>query len=817
MLDQPPIAVYRRLPPYTTAVGAREEREQAKKALWQKIVLIWGALVSPVHLPLNFFSFLLGRGSLFGSLHPFLPAVVAASLSLGLPRSAALSLAAFLGLLSGSGWRASLPALGALLLFLLLRGWAARRDRRPLWLQAPVLVSLAVAAAGSFSTALRGAWSGGEGIFILLEAVVAGALTALLSHLFTLRRDLLLRRGLSRPEAGAILLVLGVAVQGLAGWELFSYPLSDLAVRWLTVCAAWIAGSGAGAAAGVVLGSTSALLSGTSFYSLPVYGFLGVLSGLFNDRGRPGVLGGVALAVALLAYQSADLPQLLHLLKGAALLSLLILATPSWRVKELARLVPGTAERQAQERVQQKRLQERVASRLHDFSRIFEELAGSFGQVSAAVFPERPNASVLLNAIIERACGPCERAKSCWEGSFYSTYRDLLDLLTLAEVGGGASLLDVPPRLRLRCSSPHKVVTATNYLLDVYRINNAWERRLAESREIVSGQLRGVAQMMKELASRAQVELRFRYDLEGRLAMALAAEKIPVEHIAIAERGESRLVVEVLRSRCAEKHDCTTRLGAVLSRVLGRPYSLHSHRCGWSSATGGCTFVFWPSREYEIVTRVASLAGSKGGVCGDNHALIELSEGRVAILLSDGMGTGSRAAWESSTTVSVLKRLLQAGFDCEFAVKTVNSILLLRSPEESFATVDLLVLNLYSGEAEFVKVGAVATYIKRGRQIMTIDCRSLPIGILTSIEAEVTRRLLRPGDLVVMVTDGVLESGLQQHHEGDWVVGALERLETDDPQVVALELLEQAKARVAGNARDDMTVVVTRLDKGKHG
>lgn len=817
MLDQPPIAVYRRLPPYTTAVGSREERERAKKTPWQMVAPIWSALVSPVHLPLNFFSFLLGRGSLFGSLHPFLPAVVAAGLSLGLPRGVALSLVAFFGLLSGAGWRASLPSLGAVLLFLLFRSWAARQKRKAFWLEAPVLIGLAVALAGNCSAVVRGAWSGPEAVFLLIEAVVAGALTALLSHLFTLRRELLLRRGLSRSEAGAILLMLGVAVRGLAGWELFSCPLSELAICWVTVCAAWIAGSGAGAAAGVALGSTSALLAGSSFYSLPVYGFLGVMSGLFNDQGRPGVLGGVVLAAVLLAYQSAGLSQLLNLLKGTALLSFLILVTPSWRIKELARLVPGTAERQAQERIHQKRIQERVASRLHDFSRVFEELAGSFGQVSVAAFSERPNASVLLNAIIERACGTCERAKNCWEGSFYGTYRDFLDLLTLAEVGGGASLLDVPPRLRLRCSSPHKVVTATNYLLDVYRINNAWERRLAESREIVSGQLRGVAQMIKELATRAQVDLRFRYDLEERLAMALAAEKIPVDHVTIAERGENRLVVEILRSRCPERHDCTARLGAVLSRILGRPYTLHSYRCGWSLATGGCTFVFWPSREYEIVTRVASLARAKGGVCGDNHAIIELSEGRVAILLSDGMGTGSRAALESSTAVSVLKHLLQAGFDCEFAVKTVNSILLLRSPEESFATVDLLVLNLYSGEAEFIKVGAVATYIKRGRQITTIDCRSLPIGILTSVEAEVTRRLLRPGDLVVMVTDGILESGLQQPHEGDWVVGALERLESDDPQVVALELLEQAKARAAGNARDDMTVVVTRLDKGKNG
>ena len=82
------------------------------------------------------------------------------------------------------------------------------------------------------------------------------------------------------------------------------------------------------------------------------------------------------------------------------------------------------------------------------------------------------------------------------------------------------------------------------------------------------------------------------------------------------------------------------------------------------------------------------------------------------LALSDGMGSGLRAAKESKTTINLLENFFEAGFNKEIALKTINSILMLRSSDEMFSTIDLTIFDKYSGEAEFIKIGAVSTFIK---------------------------------------------------------------------------------------------------------
>lgn len=57
-------------------------------------------------------------------------------------------------------------------------------------------------------------------------------------------------------------------------------------------------------------------------------------------------------------------------------------------------------------------------------------------------------------------------------------------------------------------------------------------------------------------------------------------------------------------------------------------------------------------------------------------------------------------------------------------MRTINSLLLLRSTEESFVTIDIAVINTYSGEVEFLKIGSAPSFIKRVREVATIKSTS---------------------------------------------------------------------------------------------
>jgi len=154
---------------------------------------------------------------------------------------------------------------------------------------------------------------------------------------------------------------------------------------------------------------------------------------------------------------------------------------------------------------------------------------------------------------------------------------------------------------------------------------------------------------------------------------------------------------------------------------------------------------------------------------------------------------------------------METGFDKAQAVKTVNSILVVRSPGETFATVDLTVIDLFTGTADFMKIGAVPSFIKRGSQVGMVRSASLPIGILNNIEVDCIQKPLANNDVVVMVTDGILDAGREEGDADEWVLDTLQQVITTDPQNIADLILNKAIARNGGAVADDMTVLVAAL------
>lgn len=213
---------------------------------------------------------------------------------------------------------------------------------------------------------------------------------------------------------------------------------------------------------------------------------------------------------------------------------------------------------------------------------------------------------------------------------------------------------------------------------------------------------------------------------------------------------------------------------------------------------------------FRLATAAARLPKRGGHISGDSFEAAPLSEGRFLLALSDGMGVGREAATQSKQSVRLLHQLLDAGFATEVAVKTVNSVLLLRSTEESFATVDLAQVDLGTGRAEFVKVGAAPSFIKRGSDITVIKVPSVPIGIMNQVEVEPEFRNLRQGDLIVMITDGIWDVSKNDIDKERWLIDFLAREQTTDPE----ELAERLMARTLSLMpvpEDDLTVLVGKV------
>ncbi len=197
---------------------------------------------------------------------------------------------------------------------------------------------------------------------------------------------------------------------------------------------------------------------------------------------------------------------------------------------------------------------------------------------------------------------------------------------------------------------------------------------------------------------------------------------------------------------------------------------------------------------------------------GDYYSLLTLKEGKQVIILSDGMGSGPRAKDESKGTVNLLEDLLEAGFSRDLVIRTVNTVMQLRSSEETFATVDLALIDLQEGKVEICKIGAAPSFIKRGEQVKELAASTLPLGILSQVEMESKKERLQDGDLLVMVTDGVSEAGVNvSGNTSSWVKHKLLDIRHAHPQLVADHILQGALERNRGQAFDDMSIIVCKV------
>ena len=198
----------------------------------------------------------------------------------------------------------------------------------------------------------------------------------------------------------------------------------------------------------------------------------------------------------------------------------------------------------------------------------------------------------------------------------------------------------------------------------------------------------------------------------------------------------------------------------------------------------------------------ACASGKAGEMSGDSHLVTMLDERRLLALVSDGMGSGPAAAEESAMAARLLGRFMRAGAGVGLAVETVNALLLNRGGEDMFATADILVVDLVSGEAELTKLAACPTFIARGGEALRVEGGRLPLGILERVRPEPVRTRLMPGDALLMVSDGVADAAGAEALEALLLDGAGE-----DPARLAERALDIAGSACEGGRRDDMTAV----------
>jgi len=588
------------------------------------------------------------------------------------------------------------------------------------------------------------------------------------------------RRWLTAEERTGVFLAGGLMLVGLARWSPAVALCVGAALAQLL--------TGGGALAGVCAGG-ALLVAGVDPRVLALTATGGATAQLCAGMTRP-ARAACACGAMLAAGLLLNVPAQWLLSAGAS--SLLVAPMPGAWARQLANLSEKPPDPCDPQRLAA-RLQRASVTRLRALGAAFGDLAEGYAMPMAL-----PDEHELVQRLRHRLCDGCGGYARCWQEGGEGGARLLCDLVARAVALSGETPLfegEAPPELCRRCQRGRLIPERIGDMLeDFARARRDGIKRGAENR-LISAQFSQARQLIEALSRQQGGPLRLRNRQAVRAAAALERAGIGVESTMVLG-GRGVEIVAALKEGYWTRE--TARLASQrLSETFGRRYA----------PTGplGRELRFVRRPRLRVRTGIACASREAGSPCGDSHLTCMLDDERLLVLICDGMGSGEAARRESAVAARLLGRFLRAGAACDLAIETVNALLLNRSGEDMFATVDMLVFNLNTGGAEFVKLAACPTLILRDGALKRVEGGRLPLGILEKVQPGGLRTRLLPGDVLLMASDGVMDAA------GEAALERLMRREGGDMPRLARLALASAERACQGGRRDDMTAVCLRV------
>lgn len=334
-----------------------------------------------------------------------------------------------------------------------------------------------------------------------------------------------------------------------------------------------------------------------------------------------------------------------------------------------------------------------------------------------------------------------------------------------------------------------------------YITNQIINEKTSEIRMIASDQFFSIADMLTDLAKEYDEAEQFDTVSAGKIRHLLGEHEIYPKNISVIVDSFNRMRVEILTEE-KENAISNPKLQKEISKCCGRYFE--KGRVTHFKDDSIISFSEKPNYRLEIGFAQHS---AEGNLCGDTVKTINDGRGRSIMIISDGMGKGRRAALDGAMGAGLLSKLLAAGFGFDTALKIVNCALLVKSNEESLATLDCAGVDLFTGKTDFYKAGAPASYIIKNGTVTKCELTSMPAGILRGIEFAKRTAVLSEGDVVVLTSDGIAED------ETNWLSLLLSGISDLPPQEIANTVLQQAKNNMKNKKEDDMSVIAAKLNK----
>ena len=631
------------------------------------------------------------------------------------------------------------------------------------------------------------------------------------------------KKAFSIEEVMGASLLLAISVGAFGDFNIVGFNLRNILSIFIVMALGWKNGILVGTTSGVTIGVTLGVITGSEPIMIAAYAISGMLAGIFSRLGKIGVIVGFALGNILLAYVSNGYTvELIHF-KEILVASIGLLALPkSFQINleefignsKFLPVVPNGALNKSKQ----------VAENLTHVSEAIKEMATSYRGVEDSEIKIQDEIDSNRKIFVTELLNNLESYKdnmlyddlSNPEGEIvkeifeYLVDKQEIDRKALLEIFAkcnsyivGFDDKDISRYLEDNIS---QIIHVINISYKVSKNDFIWIKKVEQNKKNMGKQLTEVSKAIKNMAKDLEEETEKEKDFQNektQIIELLKQKDIPVEEISINK--EDRFFVTIYAKEILE----TAKLELIqklISQVLNEKIVLNDE------ASLGIRYLYLSDDKYEMAIGNSMATKSKSEVTGDSILNIRLKDGKYLVALSDGMGTGTQARKSSMQALKLLENLLLSGFDKKTSLNLINSALINQN-EETFATLDIAIVDLYKGNIEFIKSAACPSYIKNNRRVQIIKANSLPTGVVEKGNIQTLDYDLNSGDILLMCTDGILDANIEYKNKELWLRYLLEDIETNNTQKIADLILNEAIDNNFGVIKDDMSVIVCKFIK----
>lgn len=619
--------------------------------------------------------------------------------------------------------------------------------------------------------------------------------------------DLKTKHLFTNEELISMAVTASLVISGTWGAAVYGIELRNIFALIFIMIIGYIKGSTVGASVGVALGAIMGMATNNMLLLISVYGLSGLVIGVFKGTGK--ILSSFSLLVAfsIVLIYSHNTNQAYFIEAGICLL--IFLSLPNKVYDKLALELDFEKKQIAINENYGEKIKNIFVGKLNSFSSVLFNMSNILETLVDNEKLNMKNKSLsLIENLADRVCENCNLNCICWRRETYFTYSAFEELIRNYQEKRKV----VPEEIERKCIMRTALLKNTEELVNEYIIGEMWRNRLSEGRELLVGQINNMADSITEIVDEFNINTKFNNEAECLVRRILDKKRIKYSDILCFDNKNDRLVVKLSMEACGGTQVCVKEVLPLLNEVLKKFMCISDDGCSINPTNNICSITFEETPKFHISSYVGRQCKDGEKYNGDSYTFGKLGDGAYMAIISDGMGSGPQAGQESTAVIELIEKFTKAGFSKETAINTVNSIMTLKfSSDEKFSTVDLSSIDLYTGDVEFMKVGGVASFIKSGNKVEVIKSKTLPIGVLDKPDVEVTERKVKNGDIMVMLSDGLLDYDNASAGKDEWVTEFLKKTRNNNPKELCDELIKTCIELGGNKPKDDMTVIVSKV------